>query len=101
MLKKNDKVLVLAGKDKGKTGDVKEVLPGKNKVVVSGVNIVSKHEKPQGNKKGGIQKVEAAMDMSNVALVCGKCGKAMTPKHKVLDNGSKVRVCRKCDETIK
>lgn len=100
MLKKNDQVLILAGKDKGKKGEIKKIIADKAQVIVSGINIVSKHEKPAGNKKGGIVKVEAPLHISNVALVCGKCNKAMTPKNKVV-NGEKVRVCRKCEETVK
>ena len=72
-IKKKDTVLVLAGKDKGKKGEVTSVNPSKNTVVVAGVNMVSKHVKPTQNKQGGIIQVEAALDASNVALVCGKC----------------------------
>ncbi|WP_428897089.1 large subunit ribosomal protein L24 [Parelusimicrobium proximum] len=99
MLKKNDRVLILAGKDKGKDGEIKEVLTKKDKVVVTGINMISKHVKPAGNKKGGIEKMEAALHISNVALLCPKCKKAMTPKNKI-ENGDKVRVCRKCNENI-
>ena len=78
IIKKKDTVLVLSGKDKGKKGEVKSVNPSKNKVVVAGVNMVSKHVKPSQNKQGGIVQVEAALDASNVAIVCGKCKKAMS-----------------------
>lgn len=100
IIKTKDTVLVLAGKDKGKKGEVKSVNPAKNTVVVTGVNMISKHVKPSQNKQGGIQKMEAPLDASNVAVVCGKCKKAMTPKIQILDNGEKVRVCRKCNETL-
>ena len=100
IIKKKDTVLVLSGKDKGKKGEVKSVNPSKNKVVVAGVNMVSKHVKPSQNKQGGIQKMEAPLDASNVAVVCGKCKKAMTPKIQILESGEKVRVCRKCNEPI-
>ena len=99
-LKKNDKVIILAGKDKGKTGDISRIIPAKNKVVVAGVNMISKHTKPNQNNKGGIQKMEAAIDASNVAVVCAKCKKHMTPKRKVTENGDVTRVCRKCEATI-
>lgn len=99
-LKKNDKVIILAGRDKGKTGDIKEVIPSKGKVVVAGINMISKHVKPTQNNKGGIQKLEAAIDASNVAVVCGKCKKHMTPKRKVLESGEVTRICRKCEATI-
>lgn len=99
-IKTKDTVLILAGKDKGKKGEVKSVNPAKNKVVVTGVNMVSKHTKPSQNKQGGIVQVEAALDASNVALVCSKCKKAMTPKMQITADGNKVRVCRKCNEPI-
>lgn len=99
-IKSKDTVLILAGKDKGKKGEVKSVNPAKNKVVVAGVNMVSKHTKPSQNKQGGIVQVEAALDASNVALVCSKCKKAMTPKMQITADGKKIRVCRKCNEPI-
>ena len=85
-LKKNDKVIVLAGKDKGKTGEIREVLPSKNKVVVTGINMISKHTKPSQNDKGGIKQMEAPIGASNVAVVCAKCNKHMTPKTKTNDH---------------
>lgn len=94
-LKKNDKVIILAGKDKGKTGEVREIIPSKNKVVVTGINMISKHTKPSQNSKGGIIKKEAPLDASNVAVVCPKCGKHMTPK-----NAKEGRVCRKCNAAL-
>ena len=99
-LKKNDKVIILAGKDKGKTGEISRVIPGKSKVVVAGINMISKHTKPNKNTKGGIKKMEAPLDASNVAVVCQKCKKHMTPKTKVESNGSKSRLCRKCEAVI-
>lgn len=99
-IKTKDTVLVLAGKDKGKKGEVKSVNPAKNRVVVAGVNMVSKHTKPSQNKQGGIVQVEASLDISNVALVCNKCKKAMTPKMQITADGKKIRVCRKCNEPI-
>ena len=99
-LKKNDKVIILAGKDKGKTGEIREVMPSKNKVVVTGINMISKHVKPNQNNKGGIQKMEAPIDATNVAVVCSKCKKHMTPKNKVEQSGTVTRVCRKCNEAI-
>lgn len=100
IIKKKDTVLVLSGKDKGKKGEVKSVNPTKNKVVVAGVNMISKHVKPSQNKQGGINKMEAPLDASNVAIVCSKCKKAMTPKIEVAGDGKKVRVCRKCNQPI-
>ena len=100
IIKKKDTVLVLSGKDKGKKGEVKSVNPAKNKVVVSGVNMISKHVKPSQDKQGGIVQMEAAMHASNVAIICGKCKKAMTPKMQISADGKKTRVCRKCNEPI-
>ena len=88
------------GKDKGKTGEIREVMPSKNKVVVTGINMISKHVKPNQNNKGGIQKMEAPIDASNVAVVCSKCKKHMTPKNKVEQSGAVTRICRKCNEAI-
>lgn len=99
-LKKNDKVIVLAGKDKGKTGEIREVLPSKNKVVVTGINMVSKHTKPSQNDKGGIKQIEAPIHASNVAVVCAKCNKHMTPKNKVNDKGIVTRICSKCGAAL-
>ena len=100
-IKKDDKVVVITGKEKGKEGKVVTAMPKNGKVVVEGVNVVTKHEKPRGQMDpGGIQKVEAAIDASNVMLVCPKCGKATRAARKILDNGTKVRVCKKCGEAI-
>lgn len=99
-LKKNDKVIILAGKDKGKTGEIREVIPSKNKVIVTGVNMITKNVKPSQQNKGGLQKMEAPLDASNVAVICSKCKKHMTPKNKVEQSGAVTRVCRKCNEAI-
>jgi large subunit ribosomal protein L24 len=99
-LKKNDKVIILAGKDKGKTGEISKIISDKNNVIVAGINMISKHMKPKKDSKGGIQKLEAALDASNVALICPKCNKHMTPKIKFEENGTKSRICRKCKEIL-
>ncbi|OGR63890.1 MAG: 50S ribosomal protein L24 [Elusimicrobia bacterium GWB2_63_22] len=98
-LKKKDTIIVLAGKDKGKKGEVKEIIPSDRKVVVMGINIVSKHKKTTKAKPGGIHKVEAPMDISNVQLVCPKCGKPARVKVTV-QGGEKMRACKKCGEVI-
>lgn len=98
-IKKGDNVLVIAGKDKGKTGIVLEVSPKTNKVVVDGVNVVSRHQKPRSQQdKGGIIKKNAAIDASNVMVVCPTCGKATRVKAGEA-NGKKVRVC-KCGSAL-
>ncbi len=95
-VKKGDKVLVITGKDKGKTADVVEVSPKTNKVLVDGINVVTKHQKPRSQQdKGGIIKKSAPIDASNVMVVCPDCGKATRVKHKEL-NGKNVRSCSKC-----
>ena len=99
-VKKNDKVLVLAGKDKGKTGNVLSVSTADNKVVVAGINIVTKHKKPRSQEdKGGIVKMEAGIDASNVQVICPVCGKATRVAHAIVD-GKKVRSCKKCGASL-
>lgn len=99
-VKKGDKVLVITGKDKGKLADVVEVSPKTNKVLVDGVNVVTKHQKPKSQQeKGGIIKKSAPVDASNVMVVCPVCGKATRVSHKEL-NGKNVRVCKKCGASL-
>ena len=99
-VKKNDTVVVLSGKDKGKKGKVLEAMPATGKVVVEGINVATCHVKPkkQGDQ-GGIINREIPMYASKVMLVCPKSGKATREAFKV-ENGAKVRVCKKCGETI-
>ncbi len=98
---KKDTVMVISGKDKGKKGEVLKVFPAEMRVLVSKVNIVTKHKKPRGAQDpGGIQKKEAPVSYSNVMLVCPKCDKAMRVKTDRLPTGERVRICRKCGETI-
>ena len=100
-IKKDDKVVVLSGKDKGKQGEVLVAEPKAGKVIVKGVNVATKHQKPRTvGAPGGIIKKEAAIDASNVMLVCPKCKKGVRVGYKTLDNGNKVRVCRKCGTAI-
>ncbi|MDO5120087.1 MAG: 50S ribosomal protein L24 [Coriobacteriales bacterium] len=95
-VKKGDKVQVLSGKDKGAQGEVLRAFPAEGKVIVEGVAMVKKHQKPtQAGQQGGILEREAAIDVSNVMLVCPKCGKPTRVGHATVD-GKKVRVCKKC-----
>lgn len=98
-IKRGDVVRVISGKDKGKEGKVVVAIPAENKVVVEGVALVKKHQKArrQGEESTILQK-EAAIDASNVLRVCPKCGKAVRTGVKVLDDGSKARYCKKCEE---
>ena len=99
-IKKDDKVIVLSGKDKNKTGKVMIADPKNNKVVVEGVNVATKHQKAmRQGQEGGIIKVETPIYASKVQLVCPKCGKATRVAHKIVD-GKKVRVCKKCGAEI-
>ena len=100
-IKKGDTVQVLAGNDKGKTGEVLEVIPKDSKVVVKGVNVRKKHIKPRKQgEEGGIIPVECAIDSSKVNVVCPKCGKSTRVEYKI-ENDKKVRVCKKCGAIIK
>ena len=99
-IKKDDKVVVLSGKDKGKQGKILVSDPNAAKVIVEGVNVATKHQKPRKQgEEGGIIKVETPIYASKVQLVCPKCGKATRVGHKIAD-GKKVRVCKKCGAEI-
>ena len=100
-IRKNDQVIVRAGKDRGKKGRVLSVLPEKNRVVVEGVNIIKRHTRPnpQRNIKGGIVEREASVHASNVQLICPECGKMTRIGHR-MDGERKQRICRKCEGVI-
>ncbi|MBL0702161.1 MAG: 50S ribosomal protein L24 [Desulfosarcina sp.] len=99
--KKDDKVKVIAGKDRDKIGKIVKVIRKDSRVIVEKINIVKKHSKPSAtNRQGGIVEQEAPLHWSNVMLVCNKCLKAVRIKMKLLEDGKKVRVCRKCNEMI-
>ena len=99
-IKKNDNVEVLAGTDKGKRGSVVRIIPKSDRVIVSGVNIVKKAMKRRSQQdQGGIVEVEAPLHISNVGVVCKKCGRPVKIGYKI-DGDKKVRVCRKCGETL-
>lgn len=100
-IKKDDKVKVIAGKDKGKVGKVLKVIRKKNRLLVENINIVKRHTKPSAqNRQGGILESEAPIHWSNVMLMCNKCVEPVRVKSKALDDGKKVRICSKCDEII-
>jgi large subunit ribosomal protein L24 len=111
-IRKGDKVLILKGKDRGKTGEVREVVPGKPKhstevdpdrarVIVAGVNIVRRHLKPgRVRTQAGIVDIEAPLHISNVALICPRCNKPARVGYHVMEDGSKSRVCRRCGDLI-
>lgn len=100
-LKKGDNVIVLSGNDKGKTGEVLEIIPSTQKVIVKGINIRKKHVKPRkAGEEGGIVASEYPIHSSKVNVVCPKCGKASKIGYKIED-GKKVRVCKKCGANLK
>jgi len=101
-VRKNDTVVVITGRDRGKRGRVLRVLPDKTRVIVEGVNFIKRHTKanPQKNIKGGIIEREAAVNASNVQLICPECGAPTRIGSKRLDDGHRVRVCRKCNGVV-
>ena len=101
-IRKSDNVLVVTGKDRGKRGRVLRVAPDKNRLVVEGVNLNKRHTKPNPGKqiKGGIVEREAPVHASNVQLVCPECGAQTRIGHKILGDGRKVRICRKCEGVV-
>ena len=99
-LKKGDRVIVVAGKDKGKSGDVLKMLPKENRAVVSGVNVARKHMKQTAAQEGGIVNKELSIHVSNLAHIDPKDGKATRVGFKVLDDGKKVRVAKRSGEVI-
>ena len=100
-IKKDDKVKVIAGKDKGKVGKVLKINKKKNSLLVENINIVKRHTKPNAqNRQGGIVESEAPIHWSNVMLMCNKCIEPVRVKKQTLDDGKTVRICRKCSEII-
>lgn len=100
-IKKDDKVKVIAGKDKGKVGKVIRVIRKKQRLLVENINVVKRHTKPNAqNRQGGIVESEAPIHWSNVMLMCSKCIEPIRVRHTTLDDGKKVRVCSKCNEII-
>ena len=100
-VKTGDRVIVTAGKDKGKQGNIKKAIPSESKVIVEGANMITKATKanPAYGIQGGLIKKEAPLDSSNVMIVCPACEKATRVAHKIVD-GKKVRVCKKCGEQL-
>jgi len=100
-IRKNDSVIVISGKERGKTGKVLRVLNEKDAVVIERLNIVKRHTKPRGPQQtGGIVEKEAAIHASNIMIMCDKCNAPARIGRKVLADGKKVRVCRNCKEAL-
>ena len=101
-IRRNDMVVVTTGKDSGKRGRVLKVLPVRNRLIVEGANIIKRHTRPnpQKNIKGGIVEREASLHASNVQLVCPECSEMTRVGHRILNDGRKVRICRKCEGVV-
>ena len=100
-IRKDDTVMVIVGKDRGKKGKVRFAYPKRGRILVEGVNFVKRHTRPTGQvRQAGIIEREEPVNVSDVMLVCGKCNKATRISHQRLDAGKKVRVCRACNEVI-
>jgi large subunit ribosomal protein L24 len=101
-IRRNDNVVVITGKDRGKRGRVLKVDPAKNRLIVEGVNFIKRHTKPNPQRqiKGGVIEREAALHASNVQVVCPECSKPTRLGRKILGDGRKVRICRKCEGVV-
>jgi len=99
-IKKNDSVMVITGKDKGKTGKVLRINRKTDRIVVEKVNMIKRHVKPSQKTKGGIMERENPIAVSNVMIYCDKCSKPVRVGKKLLEDGKKIRYCRKCEEVI-
>ena len=100
-VRKGDTVMVVAGKERGKRGKVLRVIPGKGRVLIEHVNMIKKHQRPtQKLRQGGIIEREGFIHLSNVMVVCGKCDRPSRTGAQALADGRKVRVCKRCGESI-
>jgi large subunit ribosomal protein L24 len=100
-LRKDDTVIVTAGKERGKTGKILRVLTETDRVIIERLNLVKRHTKPRGvQQQGGIVEKEASIDASNVQPLCGRCNKPARVGRRRLDDGRSVRVCRRCNDQL-
>ena len=100
-IRKNDSVMVIAGRERGKTGKVLRMIPERGRVIVERMNLVKRHTRARGPKQpGGILEKEASIHISNLMLMCDKCNAPVRAGRKVLEDGEKVRVCRRCGEPL-
>ena len=99
-LKKGDMVKVISGKEKGKLGKILKAIRDKNQIIVEKLNIVKRHKKPDAKGKGGILEKEGPMSLSKVMYVCSKCDVGVRVGFRILDDGAKVRICKKCNEIL-
>ena len=100
-VRQGDQVTVIAGKERGKRGRVKRVIPRQDRIVVDGINFIKKHRRPRGDQdRGGIIEFEAPFHVSNVMLICPHCKKPVRVGYEILPEGDKVRTCRACHEML-
>ena len=101
-LRKNDQVMVIAGRDRGKRGKVLRIFPERNRAIIERINMIKRHTRPnpQQNIKGGLVEREGSIDVSNLMVVCSECDRPTRPRHKLLNDGRKVRVCHQCEGVI-
>lgn len=100
-IRKNDSVMVIGGKERGKTGKVLRVVTDKDAVIIERLNIVKRHTKPRGPQQaGGIVEKEAVIHASNIMIMCDKCNAPVRIGHKILADGNKIRICRRCNEAL-
>jgi len=100
-IRKNDSVMVITGKERGKTGKVLRVLPDKDAIIIERINLVKRHSKPRGPQQpGGIVEKEASIRASNLMIMCDKCNAPVRMGRKILADGKKIRICRRCGEAL-
>lgn len=99
-VRRDDTVLVIKGKERGKTGVVRQVMPRKNRLIVTGVNMVKRHMQPRAQRPGGIIEREAPIHVSNVKVICKSCNKPTRVGFGFRDDGAKFRYCRRCQQSI-
>ncbi len=100
-IRKNDSVMVIAGRERGKTGKVLRVLPGKDAAIIERVNMIKRHTRPRGPQQpGGIVEKEASIHASNLMVMCDKCNAPVRVGRKILADGKKIRICRRCGEAL-
>jgi len=100
-IRKNDSVMVITGRERGKTGKVLKVIPDESRAVIERVNLVKRHTRARGPQQpGGIVEKEASIHLSNLMAMCDKCNAPVRLGYKIMPDGKKVRVCRRCSETL-
>lgn len=100
-IRKNDYVEVISGKEKGKRGKVLKVFPEKNRIIIEKINMIKRHTRPgKVTQQGGIVEREGTIHLSNVQVVCDNCGRGVKISRKVLDDGKRVRTCKRCAEVL-